>query len=240
MRDLGLIDGRARAGLAAAAVVGAALLGPQPGRADDSTTRPSSPAPAASASADDPQPRHGWLPGRGDGFRHWGSRPGGPPMSDADRDAALQFMSQHAPVYYKAIAALPDEDRQRTENAVARAYVLYQRIGNDDPDLYGVMTKRIEVEDRIYDLGGQARAAPTDAALRSTLRDQVAQLCELNLKERELRLARLERAVRHEKDLLAADSASREKLIDTRLGRVLAGPDDGPLHGGTDRRQGDR
>ena len=55
------------------------------------------------------------------------------------------------------------------------------------------------------------------------LRVQVTDWCDLSSRERHLRLARLERTLRDEKDKLAADDAAREQMIEARVNRIANG-----------------
>ncbi len=231
MGDRGRTSRRVWAAVAAAVVLGGVS---GPAHAADSTTRPATPAAAAD---DGPAHRDGR---RGDGGfgggRRFGGGPlgrGGPGISPADRSDAMLFLSQHAQNYFQTIKALPDDSdaRIRLENAVARAYLGYQRLKVDDPELYDVITRRVTVEDRIYGLSVTLRANPTDA-LRSDLHQQVSDWCDLNLEERRLRVVRLERTLQREKDRLAADTADRQRMIDRRMSQAVNGPADGMVIGG--------
>ena len=198
---------------------------------DAATTRPAQPAP--SADRRDGGRGRPYRQGGGFGF---GRRSAGPQASDVDPAEVAAFMSEHAPLYWKAVTNLADDGRrEQTQALIATAYATYQRLKPDDPELYDVIVKRIESEDHIFGLRPKARAAaagPIREAAVAQLRAELTTWCDLTLKERHLRLARLQRKVDDEKSRLASDDANRQAIIDQRLDRILNGNGGGPFPGG--------
>jgi hypothetical protein len=171
--------------------------------------------------------------------RRAGGRFGAGPPTPEQQEQAMEFLAQHAPNQANAIKVLPDLERARTEAAIGQAYLNYQRIEADDQELYAVILNRVEVEDRIFGLGGEYRRAKSDAARSSVRADLLTQLhawASVNLKERKLRLDRLKRTVSQAEDKLADDSAHRDRMIDERLNRITRSNADVslPTTGGTD------
>ncbi len=168
--------------------------------------------------------------------RPWFVRP-----QDGDQTEAIKFMSDHAPQYWRWVSGRPDDFQRRIEGVVAAAYATYQRLKPDDPDLYNVIVKRVESEDRIFGLQMQLRnAAESRDAVTEKLRSELTVWSDLTLKERRLRLNRLERTVKKEETALAADERthSREEQVNRRLDNILNGGG-GPGFGGPGFRGGD-
>ncbi len=219
--------------LAAATAVGvAAGVGRPPAIADGPPVEAAAPS-TQPVPSDDAGPRQGRGGGRGEGNgRRRGSAGGAlaggrlPPGQaiEAERGEALKFVSQHAPKLYGALQSLPEGDpyRNNLEAKVTQAYVNYQRLRPDDPALFDVIVKRVESDDLIFGLANQVRHASGEAKtrLRQELRQQVKVGLAINLQERKLRLARLERTLKREQDQLAADAADTERLVDARLTRL--------------------
>jgi hypothetical protein len=202
-----------------------------------STTQPA-PPPTSSPPAvpDEFLRRQGRMGGGfGGGPRLFAGR-GNQPPTDAERDEAMAFMALHAPQYSKTVADLPDDDyRTRVEDMVASAYATYQQLKPNYPALYDVILKRIEVEDRIFGLRMKVRTAADDtarAALEKEVHDEVTTWCDLSLRERHLRLERLEKTVQQEKSRLADDDAKRDDLISSRVYSIMHGHGGGGGGGG--------
>ena len=199
---------------------------------DPPATSTTQPAPPRSSPAPDGYTRrqNHMGGGFGGGPRFFAGRASQPP-TDAERDEAMAFMAQHAPQYTKTVTGLPDDEyRTRVEDMVASAYATYQQLKPNNPELYSVILKRIEVEDRIFGLRMKVRAAPDETAreaLENEVHDQVTTWCDLSLRERHLRLERLEKTVQQEKSRLAEDDAKRDDLISSRVYSIMHG------HGGS-------
>ena len=238
--------------LVAAAVAGwLARPGSQPtaaarGPATTQSTPPPPPPPPA-VPLPDLSLRHG---GRGNhGGRGPGGGPGrvaGPPQA-AEQADAMKFMEKYAPESFKAITALPEgsEERTQKEQFLTTAYRSYQTLhnGGDADGLYDVLLKRVRAEDRVFGLTVKYRqaTAPADReAITKLLRSALADWADVSLKERQLRLDRLDRAAQNQRKLLAEDEAHKERMIDRRLRRITADGDGSNAGGGEPPPDGGR
>jgi hypothetical protein len=104
-----------------------------------------------------------------------------------------------------------------------------------DQELYDLKVRVAQAEDEVFGLQRQMREAPDPdrPVLRHQLRQKVADMIRLGLKERELRIARLEKALADEKAKLAAD----EQSLDQRVTERMQAMSKGMRPGGGERRR---
>jgi hypothetical protein len=234
-------------------IIAAIVLSPLWVLAQDATTQPAPPVDSAgdtgvvapnpnasdpgNATSDDPRNRR-------HGARPW-QRSNQLP-TEKELDDARQFMQQHSPQRFKALENMPDgEAKTRIRAAAAQAYLNWMRLANTDLELYSVVLKRIDLEDQIFGKFKQIQSDPVDKqdADKAELRDLVARLVDNGIKERELRLDRLRKAIDKETAALETDKKNRSEAVDKRYdalfnsegGGLLPNPGPGPGNGG-DRR----
>jgi hypothetical protein len=95
-----------------------------------------------------------------------------------------------------------------------------------DPELRRNKEVQIRVEDDIFGIKQKLAAAPTESPdvtkLKTDLRKKVEVLVEERMRERELRIERLQMLIEEERELLKEDQFKREALIDKRMQDILA------------------
>lgn len=235
--DLTIVHARRRrvvgGGLLLAAAAAVTSAGLDPAVAADPTARPAATAPTTATG--DHRGRPGGYGGR---MAMTGT---GPQWTDAERNDALAFMKEHAPVRYKAMQAIvKPQEKNAVETYAIRAIVPLRRSERDDPELYKTTVHRMEVEDRVFDLAGQVHraAAGTDVTdLRKQLRDQVSADVDVRLAEQRLRLESLRQTVEKEQQRLDRDLARRDKLVDEQFDRLLVDDFRQPFQGGGRRNR---
>lgn len=133
------------------------------------------------------------------------------------------FMRQYAPRRQGAVEQMPEgEAKESLKRFVFARYRGLQSLQRRDPTSYEQRLAQLRVEDQIFgivsDWGG-----PNDEAglttLREALRTQVAQLVELDLRERQRRVESLKRELAEQTELLARDEQQRDSLVDKRVAR---------------------
>jgi hypothetical protein len=103
-----------------------------------------------------------------------------------------------------------------------------------DPDLYKLKVAQIRVEDEEFPMIRELRMAlrnedkPRAKELREKLQQPAAKMVELRLQERQLRLARLQKRLDEEKQRLAKDMNTQNKLVDAHVEEVINNPPGGP------------
>jgi hypothetical protein len=153
------------------------------------------------------------------------------PPTQSEWEDATPFLKEHSPKRLEAINSLPDERRSkwRLMGALSRQYQNIQKMQQDDPDLAKIVTGRMELEDALYGMVAQFREAKRggdtekQAAVRRDMKAKVAELVDTNIKERKLRIARLEKTLKQESDRLADDEKGRESLVEKRVQNLLDG-----------------
>jgi len=156
------------------------------------------------------------------------------PGTAADWESIAPFMKVHSQNRLKFINGLADGPLKfgMMKNMLQKEGNL-ARLDKDDPELAGIMTSRVELEDQVFGLASQFRNADPEQAdqIRQTLREKVADLVDTNMKERELRIDRLKKALAEQEQNLATDEGQRDRLVADRLRGIIneARRPNGPL-----------
>jgi hypothetical protein len=219
---------------------------PTLGRADDPSTQPTNP-PAATEYRpwDRPdRPRGGFEMNsryfRLGGYGLRGRQDLAPTTSEWEDISA--FMKEHSPERFKALSNLP-EGRARTSLVAlaTRNYRNLLRMRNEQPDVAQLMMDRVELEDQIFKLANQLKSAKNQADRQSDtdkklLQQKIGELLDMNIKERQLRISKLEKTLQNEQTQLAEDSKNRDELIERRLHVFLDGRLDGSPQDNRDQK----
>jgi hypothetical protein len=203
------------------------------------TTQPGEGATGKISAKSEPTTRPDRLTGADEGGRR-GRLGLGPRLQRADRPTAADwdsisgFMKEHSPVRLKFINDLPDGPNKADRMAnMIRDTRDVERLEKDDPDLAHMMTRRVELEDGIFDLLGQIRGADDDhvGQVKLDLRKKVAQWVDTNINERKLRIKKLQRTLEMAQQSVDRDDSQRERIVDRRLNIILedAQRPNGPL-----------
>lgn len=155
------------------------------------------------------------------------------PLDEKDLSDARLYMHTHSPERYNAILALPEgKEKSAIESLTAQRYLNWMRLARDDFELYAVVEKRIELEDAIFGKVRQLRTESSqaqDAAVKAQLKDLVGKLVDNGIRERQLRLDRLQRTIKQEQAKLAEDSANRPSVVEQRYNAILSSDTNGLL-----------
>ncbi len=138
---------------------------------------------------------------------------------------AMAYMQVNSPKRYEAINALPEGDRKaRFKELATLNYLRWMQVRIDEPDLFPVIQKRVKIEDDIFGLVTQLRREGPDArdATKAQIREKVADLVDVGIKERTIRLADLADTLAKQQKQLANDSANRDALVEDRLSTILS------------------
>lgn len=151
-----------------------------------------------------------------------------PAASEKELEDIADFMRQYAPARWAALESLPESGAARPGVMV---YVIarwrhLQMVHEEDPELYDIKVQQMSAEDSIYGLLARTRSPADREPLRKTLRDKVARLVELGLKEREHRIERLRQTLKTEEDKLAQDRGRMNSMVDHRVDAFIT---DGPV-----------
>jgi len=160
-----------------------------------------------------------------DAFRRAGELP---PFSEADWTEAAEFIRVHSPRRYEVFELLPDDSPQKR---AVRRFMLsrYQNLKDykaSDPDSYDGRLKRLETEDEIFGLAADLRRAEGSKreALRDELRTRVAEMIDLGIAERKVKIGRLEKLLQEERNRLGTYEKGRDVLIEQRMDQEITSP----------------
>jgi hypothetical protein len=150
------------------------------------------------------------------GFR---GRGGGWRPSDEDWNEISAFMKQYSPKRWEVYQKLPPDRQQSLQIIVARRYRLMQWVRNTDPELYEIQKTRWILGDEIFGLTQDLKAAnsATEPGVRQKLKDKIGQFVDLGVQERKTRVARWEKNIANERELITRETRDREEIIRNRL-----------------------
>jgi hypothetical protein len=151
------------------------------------------------------------------------------PSSTANESAVAEaLLEEYAPHMWKRLQHMPADGPMRAKlqrQMMERARDL-RRMQQRDPEQFKNEVEQFKLEDEVADLGRQLmrRAEPPPTGqepLRTTLRETIAKLVDVRIRNREARLARLARTLENEKEKLEADRNNRDKLVQRQFDTVM-------------------
>ncbi|HEY7120481.1 MAG TPA: hypothetical protein VH475_28110 [Tepidisphaeraceae bacterium] len=163
---------------------------------------------------------------------------GGPPMWSSPEqrrefnEQLRQFCEAHSPRRWAEIREQTTGHfgYSRVMGGMAMRFRGLQALEKDDPALYKIKVREIEVEDVEYGVLADLKLVdPGDAKRVDDLKGQLAKAAQehvdLRLQERSRRIERLTRLIDKEKQTLAKDEQNKQALADEQVQRML---DEGP------------
>ena len=160
---------------------------------------------------------------RGGGWwRENGTNPATRPVGADEWQYVDRFMNTYSTHRWAKFRELPDDDRkQRLRGFVAQRYRAMQELKQNDPKIYDVRLQRLQIEDKIFDLGWKLNHdADNVQQTRTALQAQLRLLIENRIQERTLRVAQLEQRLSSEKERLTDESTNKEKAIDASMNAI--------------------
>ena len=133
------------------------------------------------------------------------------------------FMRQYAPRRQAAVEQMAEGDaKESVKKFVFARFRSLQSMRRRDPAGYEQKLAQLRVEDEVFGIVSDWGSATDEAGreqLRNALRTQVAQLVELDLRERQRRVDSLKRELDEQTELLARDEKQRDVLVEKRVSR---------------------
>jgi len=156
--------------------------------------------------------------------------------TEAEMQAAEQFLKEELPMRYELFAQIPQGApmRQRVLALMAVKYRGLIRVKDQDPEMYEQLLKEAKLEDEAMRFALDAHKGDTSADAK--LHDKARELVDLSLENRQARIERLEEQLRHQKDQLARDMEHREEKADEKANMLTK--DFNRLFDVMDRRRG--
>lgn len=169
--------------------------------------------------------------------RPWRARRGVGQAASAMRDdaptdeqwtAVVEFMAEYSPNRLKAIEEYHANGSQRYANLRKLVWDRYRDLTSTrdkgDQELYDLKISLVQADDQAWALQRHLHEVPEEERqnVKRQLRQKTAEVVRLGLKERSLRIARLEKALEDEKMKLAEDQQNIDQRITERM-QVMAG-----------------
>lgn len=152
-------------------------------------------------------------------------------MDEQTWTEVVQFLKKNAPLRFKYFESLPEDSvKQRIRQALVNRYNMVQMVQTlaDLPEgqkLYGLIVKRIQLDDQCWDLARQYRLT-TDTDVQTALRQKLTALltdwAANQLEERRIRIERLRQILDEESARLEKDQSSVEQFVNQNLDRVIS------------------
>jgi hypothetical protein len=174
----------------------------------------------------DPRDMRDFGPGRfGGGFFRR-------PPSPEEMESAMNFMKEYSPKRWDAMQKLSKERQDLLKDAVYRRFRMLEvlRVTDDQKfPIYELQLKRVATEDEIFGLTRDLRTCVTgdESKIKAKLHDKIAELVDLGIQERKIRIARWQKQLSEEQEKLAHDVSSRDDVIRKRM--RVAEREDGTL-----------
>ncbi len=162
-------------------------------------------------------PPWGWR-GGGSGGRIGGERwiP-----DEVEWNELSAFMKQHSPRRWEEYLKLPQKHRQQRnlQGVLVRRWRLMQWVRNADSELYELQKSRWRVEDEVFGLTRDLRTASstTDSQLKQKLRERIGAMVDLRTRERNIRIARWEKQIAREREIMSREAVERDEIIRKRI-----------------------
>jgi hypothetical protein len=162
------------------------------------------------------------------------------PVDEAEFRAASEMMRDHTPNGWFRFDKVPANApwRPRLERSVVARYRELQRVRERDPEQYKREIQELELEDEILGLARRvARGVdgPETEDVKRQLRERVAGLHDLRVRNRETRLQRLAATLEGERKRLEKEKGERDQVVEKRYRALLERGGDGgfgPVPGG--------
>lgn len=159
-------------------------------------------------------------PGEGGRFR----RGAGRQVNDEQWEEILKFMREISPYRTAAYDEMSSPaNKELIRKLVTARYDYLMHVKRDDPALYEIQVEKTRAEDSIFGILQRARTGerPVGEEERKALREEVARLVEVNLKEREMRIEKAQRTLADAKTRLEEDRKQQETLVDEKVNQYL-------------------
>ncbi|HZZ42221.1 MAG TPA: hypothetical protein VFE58_04745 [Tepidisphaeraceae bacterium] len=137
--------------------------------------------------------------------------------------SVVEFMGQYSPNRLKAIEQQGTSDAPRYATLRKAVWGHYRDLtqlkDHGDQELYDLKVNLVQADDEVWALQRQLHEAPDSdrPVLRYQLKQKITAMMKLGLKERAIRIARLEKSLADEKAKLAADQLTVDQRADERL-----------------------
>jgi hypothetical protein len=144
---------------------------------------------------------------------------------EKDWEEAKAHFREHSPLRAEAFDKMSDEQKNFFKPLIIGRHRGIKWLSRDQ-ELLNNKLRQIRIEDDIFGVKQKLAGVPAKSEeaekLTATLRKSVESLVDARMRERALRIDRLEMLIAEERELLEEDRVKREALIDKRMQDILA------------------
>ena len=135
----------------------------------------------------------------------------------------LDFMSQYSRARYQVISELNLPSTSPVLVDAINKWRNYNLTKDHFPAVADLMLQRFELEDDLFSLTltAQQEGSGGGSVIREKIHDKVKKIVDTEFSERQARIERLETLLSEEKNRLAADQASEDKLVNQRTNGIM-------------------
>jgi hypothetical protein len=142
--------------------------------------------------------------------------------SGQDWDEMIQFMQKNAPIRAHVIDESDAWDNLPARNALLKRWRDYRFVAEHFPEVADLRVKRFQIEDQIFGLELQVRRDPSVLdSIRPEIRLKAAELVDLSIEERQLRIAKLQNLLSQEQKRLADEQSQQDAEVNQRTQRIM-------------------
>lgn len=134
----------------------------------------------------------------------------------AEREQAMAFLHKHAPNRYAEIEKRGGPKEKGMRFMINR-WRKIAALQSESPELYNTMVREVEVEDDLLGICLRLKHGGDRQALHEQMKARIADLFDLGVKERTLRIARVETALGEQKKTLSSEVERRDQIISERF-----------------------
>jgi len=183
------------------------------------TPAPLGAQPASADSAGESAP--GFEPHAPSGDRRDADLPFLKPLNEEEMEQSLTFAREKMPFFYDLWTRMPPARQRRLPPRMQMGFrLMLDAKNNDDPRLYDVLSEQMMLRDEFIGLRREHRQSGFAEETKQALKANVRQMIDLGIKQRELRIEKMERMIEAEKTKLAHDRSNPESLIESQFRRL--------------------
>jgi hypothetical protein len=145
------------------------------------------------------------------------------PPTQQEWDEMMAFMEINSPARWRVLSTIPLRPNGVIRRQAINRYRNYLFTVQHFPDIKDLLLERIHLEDDLFalTLDAQSSGDTEIASIRDKIHGKIAEIVQLDFAERQARIDKLEKLLEQDKNSLAADQASEEKLIDARTDQIM-------------------
>jgi hypothetical protein len=146
-------------------------------------------------------------------------------LTEVEWKAASEFLNKYSPKRMALLNQMPEGKMRPLKNLIYGRYLDLMKIKDSFPQLYDIGVQRMTIEDNLFDLRRNYRAArgPAQATVKQNMRQQVGALFDNLQNDRQARITRMQTYVSDLQKKRDDDEQHRETVIDSQLQQVING-----------------